>query len=464
MTFGLKEGIPLLHFLLTLFVFIVSIISYVKLNSKHHSFLTGLGTNWNKGPILSITPRIGNCRFGEEALMDQEWPGTEEGCDCGSLFGLSKGRCRRSKYYNYCNNVPALSPNPYYSWGYSMFCGSRIPQSYFDLKLATSPETCPTGSRSCGIADTTLQVLCIENKNQCPINKLLILESIDELPKDFNYITYKLGNDKILAYTNENIKGEIVHEFYISERKPCINPGYFNLNMEPYKLSKTYDRQGCPKLDSGISEEDRVTLIDSDSLYNINDMNKIESRLSVLPYYMHPPLNVQTGLYVKEYYGLGKFCRNNIKDIGITVFLQNLVIFEDKIESIQYFALVLMILTIIVFVINLVIYVISLCADEEVNKENGLLIYYFISSIILLIFSIVVTVKTYSLPTDYKYLTDIDCGDSITYEIANSFENNYGMGMILSMVLTCSFVPLVTYPIFAFFVEPSHKSFEDEVN
>ncbi len=342
--------------------------------------------------------------------------------------------------------------SPYYFWANSMICGSRIQQSYFDIKLATSPDSCPTGTRSCGIADTTIQYLCIDNKNECPINKLLILNSIEDLPNDFNYKTFTLGNDKILAYTNENIKGEIVHEFVISERKPCINPTYYNLNMEPYKLSKMYDSVGCPSLNSGLKEEDRVTLIDQDSLYNVNDMNKIEAKLSILPYYSHPPLNVNTSLFAKEYYGLTKFCRNSIKDIGISNFLQNLVFFDENIESIQYWALVLMIITIIVFVINATFYFLYLC-ETDVLKENWILIYYFISSAIILSISIVVSVKTNSLPNDYKYLAEPDCGDSITYEIASSFDNSYGIGMKLSFVLTFSLIPLVTYPILIFFMD-----------
>lgn len=74
-----------------------------------------------------------------------------------------------------------------------------------------------------GILDPNNRIMCTEENNNYPINKIIINNN-EKSPTDFNYVTLSLNNNKFLLYTDESINNNIIVNFSISSGIPCLNP------------------------------------------------------------------------------------------------------------------------------------------------------------------------------------------------------------------------------------------------
>ena len=381
---------------------------------------------------MQVAARTGSCHLGETSLIENEWPGTAEGCSCSStLFSgspLKRGKCNTKYGSGYRCYIPPTPSVPYTSWGGRKLCGTRLNASYLDLTTAINDKQCPPDTRSCGVLDTKFNVLCMNDKLQCPVNKILILEDGEKIPSDFNYDVIDLDQGKKLIYTRENTKGEIIHEFAISQKEPCIKPEFFNSNVTPYILSNEYDKLGCPSLESGAATDPRVTKLDEQPLNKLNFQNGIEQILSTLPYYQTPPDTESVSLYTREYYGLDQFCKNQIAEIGQSKFMKNLVLFDDQVGvtlTLQVVALIFSILTII----SVCFWGVMAFVNAESDKLSVFVVPTIVSAVLCLITFILICAaagKGNALPDDYQILGQENCGDKITDEVVSSFITTYG--------------------------------------
>ena len=69
--------------------------------------------------------------------------------------------------------------------------------------VVTENETCKQGYKQCGYINKEKDKLCVNDYQNCPINKVIIRDE-NMPPTDFDYETRKIG-DKYLFYTNQNI-------------------------------------------------------------------------------------------------------------------------------------------------------------------------------------------------------------------------------------------------------------------
>lgn len=445
------------HLTLAIIIFILTVVSYVKLSNPTYEFINDLGENWSEGPIMSIIPRDYRCNIGEDVVIQDQWPGTVEGCDCSGtfhLFGspLARGACSRSRRSSqrYCADVRAIPPINYTSWSEKMLCGKRLSDNYFELEIAANEAGCSQGTRSCGIADTKNNVLCIPNDQQCPINKLEILQANQTIPTDFNYKSYPLGNEKTLIYTNENTSGEIIHEFKVGQNTPCINTAYYDLVRPPYILSNEYGKENCPMLPSGKREDTRVNFVDSDSLNEFYYENHINQILRTLPLYQAPPDSLLINLYEKEYYGLSINCRHEINsNTGSENFLNNLGnldIYVQKTQSWSIAAFVVTLISMIFFIVFFVIIIIS-PYHNGLQINLGFEIAYFVFCLLNLIILALYAAKGNSLPKDYLILTNDGCGDDTTDEVVTNFAKTYGTAVTINDVNAFLAGLLLLFPI-----------------
>jgi len=51
------------------------------------------------------------------------------------------------------------------------------------------------------------------------------------LPKNKKYQVFELSG-KFMAYSNENLEGEIINEFKLSEGQPCMDPSRSNYSND----------------------------------------------------------------------------------------------------------------------------------------------------------------------------------------------------------------------------------------
>jgi hypothetical protein len=462
--------VHLIHFVLVAATFSLILVSYIKISNTEYKYIQTIGQNWNQGPILSISATLGSCPVGENQLLTGAWPGTVEGCDCSNLtfnlFGspLKRGSCsslqnknksKRDSFFEFsyrrCIDIRATPAIPYKSWSGRTICAKRVPQSYLDLIVVSSANKCPIDTKPCGKVDSIENVLCVSNLTNCPVNKILFLESKDPIPTDFKYTVVPLGDNKKILYTNENVKGEIVQEFKLSEGQPCLDPTYENINSDQYLLSRVLDKHGCPQSGGNAEMFDiRYSKIDSDDLYSFYSNNGVEDTLMRLPQYKKTSPFSFIDLYVREYFGLTDECRAKIfsSNEGPGGLIKTLLYFEQNVGSIVGWLLAALITVIIGITLEICIPC-CVCWNDG-NKLNKLpvfmIVFYFIISALLIVFNSVAYSKSSSLPSNYTQLRG-QCSDIETNFIIEKFINNFGIGVQL---ITYSLFLVITTVLFNF--------------
>lgn len=138
--------------------------------------------------------------------------GGEKFCySCPSNAKETKGECSRdtNDYYNFTKSCQA--DNLIYNWKglyYDRINNTEYKKYSYLKNAVTLNESCPEGTKMCGILDELGNKLCLPLEEKCPIN---YIKELNYTPND-NY-TYKyteIGNKKIY-YTNEAIStGKIV--------------------------------------------------------------------------------------------------------------------------------------------------------------------------------------------------------------------------------------------------------------
>ena len=85
-------------------------------------------------------------------------------------------------------------------------------------KIINKTQDCPGTTKSCGIIDTLNRKLCVDQNEDCPINK----DDIDNFPVNLFTSNQKLDND-IKMYLNEEVEEKkIITSIKLSDGFPCI--------------------------------------------------------------------------------------------------------------------------------------------------------------------------------------------------------------------------------------------------
>jgi len=284
------------------------------------TYLQSIGFNWKTYPITSFSQlnlQRGQCLDVESQILFDFWGGTVKGCDCsGSMFvsgtTLTRGFCSRKQ--SGCTNIAANPTRPLIFWRSKMFCKNMNlnAKNYFDFLVADSPDNCPSNTKSCGILDSLNNILCIDIKENCPINQLTFF-SLTELKSNTdiflnlnknstnstnssnsfngkinyfnsdsilltNYIGYLDVDGGILAFSNLFTNNRIITQFKISEGQPCLIPFFDNSRSARFILEYNYYQSKCNyrKYNTTVfSNDKRYWIIDTYSKYNLYKQNGI---------------------------------------------------------------------------------------------------------------------------------------------------------------------------------------------
>lgn len=146
-------------------------------------------------------------------------------------------------------------------------CAKRFERNNFsniaEYKIAGN--ACSIGKRKCGyISNDFKNVICVDEKIECPINKFKFINDDDEIydiisqykyedskwvsPKK-EYTIYKLGIKYLIAYKNET-NNEIPITFKISIGTPCLEGDRFELGTKDNIPTNMEDKElyGCLNL------------------------------------------------------------------------------------------------------------------------------------------------------------------------------------------------------------------------
>jgi len=279
----------LLMISVVMLILVSIIISYISYSEAE--YFKNIYVNWQLSPIDNLG--LNSCNKSLN-ILQEEWPGTINGCNC--YFYIRRGLCSRRSI---CMNIYSRSSIPFILWRGNRICAERGSyKNYLKLNIHSSSINCPPETRSCGIIDSQNNHLCVDKLKNCPVVDLAIysrgfsdsniiqsksnlisnnsLENIylgknDSLIKlSTADLVYSLNETKFQANLN-NIRIPI--QFKISNGQPCENPFYENLNFSLYILDSNYGKQFCYRY------KDEVNIPDDDNIPDLND-SSINSTLN----------------------------------------------------------------------------------------------------------------------------------------------------------------------------------------
>jgi len=243
--------IHLIAFSISFVLLFFSFAFHVEYSNADFSYLINIGENWRLSPMQKIYTSNGNCLKAEDNILNDYWPGLEEGCECDNK--ILKGECPKNRsdcislqkydkiryaYWqanNLCANKKTISNNE--NFNLIVFNKTSINKTnkkdfseilinkqinnsiidsiknhtiesyyvnYFDLDISdknlnrNSEDFCPTDLKNCGIIDSFGNFLCIPLDEVCPINNINI---VNHLFKTSFYSNGKL-NLKVSSMNN----------------------------------------------------------------------------------------------------------------------------------------------------------------------------------------------------------------------------------------------------------------------
>jgi len=195
--------------------------------------------------------------------------------------------------YPYTSNYRMI--NSFYDWGGSRGTQASSPKNitkiyskqFYYLKdeksfieyskkySVSNGENCKDNYKKCGILNTEGRILCLPNKEDCPLNDFVISE-VDNDPNYSSYQKYAAGNSKYFYYTNKKTDNPIIVDLKLSKGLPCMSPkekSWFKVSNDEIEKD---DALECKTSINGKTTDDRYIKIEHDislgNLYADNDI------------------------------------------------------------------------------------------------------------------------------------------------------------------------------------------------
>jgi hypothetical protein len=239
--------------------------------------------NWKNLSIydLKAVSSQESCPFGyEEIAMATQWPGTYQGCYCSSK-PIIQGSCTPDQINQHCLNIAPTISFSMTTWRGQILCILRQGTSAY---WAPSPEYtgCPSKTDiygnvvefvQCGIGD---KAICQESTIGCPINKIIIQQSSDPAPANYNQMVYFGDNYNLYYYIGNASSTDLpIIDLAISEGMVCLqDPGQEGNTSKTYYTLLESVPKGCDYYDGRFQILD--TLNETEFYYNNNLQNITE--------------------------------------------------------------------------------------------------------------------------------------------------------------------------------------------
>lgn len=432
--------------ILTQFI-VLAIMINVKLEDVDYSYAVNFGINWGQGPIqvMDFENNL-SCPLGETfALANVKFPGFKSGCFC-SPDQYFTSECTNDQLSKGCIYFPESSPKSMVSWG-GAACTQRSKTTYFSLNKTDVSKENSSCDKSCGILDTLGSKLCVPANQDCPVNYISIFKS-GETPNNIDDNTKSVSfsnNTKTLYYSNNNKDGKIPSQFIVLDHKPCVDSSENRIQFNITDYS-------CLNAINGKTEDDSWEYLDSMSVEQFVNDNKLDAQMNQYPFYANFKSR-QVSLYYRSYIGLNDTCRNLANSLsfpdtipGQFVNLQNLV----KTSAINFLSAA----SILMFVILLFCLVFKIySAFNKISSASRLYTNTIsaFTTILLMILSLVSTINISNARNTYIWFNNYsDCSDVVNQQLMYNLDSNlqsaYTLGVIFTLlVLILFFLIMIEY-------------------
>ncbi len=288
-------------FVIILLFLCVNMVSKIKIINS----INLIENNIKASPIYSISLlKSDECNENEELFPIGYFAGAVDGKFYKGK--ITRGKCK--KLVSKCRTIPEIIEFNMYKWDGNSFCVKRNIEYNYEYYLRNSVEydsECEIGFKKCGILDTNNRKLCVEENNDCPINKMII-DNNELSPNDYKYNTLELKNNKFLHYTNEAIDNQIIVNFTISAGIPCLDPNEINTEYPQYILDNNFKKYSCSHKNENGFNDNIYNYLDSIQKLQLYKENDIYDNIINLPNYPYFSLNENINLYSIHYFAMEK--------------------------------------------------------------------------------------------------------------------------------------------------------------
>lgn len=321
------------------------------LNSTYEYFQ--LLDNWSQHYISDIKPTTQqSCPLNYSPLIDYDWSGTQNGCDCRdiSIFAsnhvsrnFQTGHCDYNQTLAGCKSINPISETHMNIWkAYKRLCVLRENQNFANNSYKNKWDgSCAMNYKTCGDSIDKNLKFCVLNNSPCPIISI----NIGKISPGQNFNESIIIEDDLkLFWSREPGKKLPISEFRISEGPyVCLNNKLQGITKgrNDYILMNI-KRSVCDKFDERFEKIDSISERD---FFSYNGMSYLEK---VLPSF-ELRNDVQYSLFARNYIPFALNCRNLISD---------LYDFQEQGNSITRFQTSLFICTMIFMIILIIINII----------------------------------------------------------------------------------------------------------
>lgn len=281
--------------------------------------------NFYDTPIFDLTITTGQCPAGKTSIDFDDWAGTVRGCECvGSSFTLfptkgrhyvDRGNCYKRYEDDACHWIKGFDPSPINLWKGAKFCAKKMNENYSYYSLlqysVKKGQQCPKGYKSCGYLDTLDNILCLTEKDECPVNFMEVVAKGNPQPeecKKYGCDSFTQSDESVLYYSNKVEGGHVIGGFKISDEKVCLDFDEYNSQNEPYTLDY-HEYYGCKTEYNGIKYDERYELLDQNKKSSTYEENGILEKVESLADYPLADLRQsKLGLYVRTFFGFEPSC------------------------------------------------------------------------------------------------------------------------------------------------------------
>ena len=241
-------------------------------------------------------------------------------CRCSKL---TKGYCSEENIRMLCWTVDALPSRVFSKYKKTSFHAKRpnFDYNYLQLlysnKIIEKNQKCPDGMKPCGKIDSLDNILCLDKKDECPINNI----KFDHKPFLAGYKNEKLAADDNTFYhfNNNETNKKIISNFFIFQGVPCYDSqeyNWINFNI----LEKGNNKTGCKTINGKIKDF-RYDYLDSENQFQLYKDIDFYGPNPIFNYIdeksKEKMKNTMVNLYYRNFigYNISQLKKNNIKDL-----------------------------------------------------------------------------------------------------------------------------------------------------
>ena len=413
---------------------------------KNNKIILHLNETLNSKFIYSFVPRI-KCQASEEKLILGYWDGTKGICLC---FGKKKegDTCQEKG----CVTIGEIKPKGYTVFEGKEMCVIRKGESYFDMvksgKIIAKEKSCSETQKLCGIVDTFGRKLCVNQDEDCPLNK----SSIDKIYKETHLNKFISDKNNLLInfLDEENAENKIISIIKLSDGLPCLNIS--QKNWISYHEEEKYKIQKCTPI-NGKTFDDRYQKFE-----NFHTKKIDLYRDNFLSYYITPSLEKDSNiinLYGTTFLGL------DVKEDGFNY--EKIISTQDLLNSCGI-AMFFVSLAIIVIIVILAIFFKKCCGThygEEYIKY--FLIYSGIVICIGFVANLILCIIIYASIQRVEWFLkgSLNIGDDALKLLINELITKYSFNQTFSLAIIISGAVFFCFGVITIFLYFQVKNFEN---